>query len=47
MDSTSSADTTTLGGLLAICWQLKPEKGPKRLFVLVGVTGIEPVTSAV
>jgi predicted membrane channel-forming protein YqfA (hemolysin III family) len=42
-----SATTTTVGGLLAICWQPTPQRGRVRLFVLVGVTGIEPVTSAV
>jgi hypothetical protein len=38
---------TTLGGLLAICWQLGAGRGLRSPFVLVGVTGIEPVTSAV
>jgi hypothetical protein len=45
--NTFSATTTTVGGLLAICWQPMPQRGSWRLFVLVGVTGIEPVTSAV
>jgi hypothetical protein len=42
-----SATATTVGGLLAICWQQASQEGPKKAFVLVGVTGIEPVTSAV
>ena len=42
-----SAIATTVGGLLAVCWQLGSGRGPRRAFVLVGVTGIEPVTSAV
>jgi hypothetical protein len=37
----------TARGLLAICWQLGSGRGLKNLFALVGVTGIEPVTSAV
>ena len=41
-----SAKATTIGGLLAICWQAS-QQGPRKAFVLVGVTGIEPVTSAV
>jgi hypothetical protein len=42
-----SATPTTVGGLLAICWQSASQRGPRKAFVLVGVTGIEPVTSAV
>jgi hypothetical protein len=41
------ATATTVGGLLAICWQQATQQGPRKVFVLVGVTGIEPVTSAV
>jgi hypothetical protein len=37
----------TARGLLAICWQLGPGRGLTNLFVLVGVTGFEPVASAV
>jgi hypothetical protein len=37
----------TARGLLATCWQLGSGRGLRNLFVLVGVTGIEPVTSAV
>jgi hypothetical protein len=46
-DSAQSVFAPTAGGLLAICWQLGPGRGLASLFVLVGVTGIEPVTSAV
>jgi hypothetical protein len=42
-----SGIATTIGGLLAICWQQTSQRGSWRAFVLVGVTGIEPVTSAV
>jgi hypothetical protein len=42
-----SATATTVGGLLAICWQQTSQRGARKVFVLVGVTGIEPVTSAV
>jgi hypothetical protein len=42
-----SAPATTVGGLLAICWQPASQRGPRKAYVLVGVTGIEPVTSAV
>jgi hypothetical protein len=41
------ATATTLGGLLAICWQELSQQDPWKAFSLVGVTGIEPVTSAV
>jgi hypothetical protein len=47
LDSTQSASALTAGDLLAICWQPASQQGPGRAFVLVGVTGIEPVTSAV
>ena len=33
--------------LLAICWQPASQQGPRKASWLVGVTGIEPVTSAV
>jgi hypothetical protein len=46
-DSAQRVFAPTAGGLLAICWQLGPGRGLMSLFVLVGVTGIEPVTSAV
>jgi hypothetical protein len=41
------AAATTLGGLLAICWQPASQQDSRKAFVLVGVTGFEPVTSAV
>jgi hypothetical protein len=47
MGNALSTIATNVGGLLAICWQQASQQGPKRLFALVGVTGIEPVTSAV
>jgi hypothetical protein len=47
VDIIYSIGPATVRGLLAICWQSKQRHGPKRVFVLVGVTGIEPVTSAV
>jgi hypothetical protein len=34
-------------GLLAICWQQPSQRDAGNLFVLVGVTGFEPVASAV
>src|SRR4029450_2384838 len=42
-----STTATTVGGLLAICWQPASQQGPRKAFVLVGVTGFEPVASAV
>jgi hypothetical protein len=42
-----SAIATTVSGLLAICWQQASQQGPRKAFVLVGVTGFEPVASAV
>jgi hypothetical protein len=42
-----SATVTTVRGLLAICWQPASQQGPRKAFVLVGVTGFEPVTFAV
>jgi hypothetical protein len=36
-----------VGGLLTICWQRASQRSLRNPFVLVGVTGIEPVTSAV
>jgi hypothetical protein len=47
MANASGATATTVGGLLAICWRLGSGRGLRNPFVLVGVTGIEPVTSAV
>jgi hypothetical protein len=47
MASASSDETATYRGLLATCWQPSRRRWRKRLYVLVGVTGIEPVTSAV
>jgi hypothetical protein len=37
----------TPGGLLGMCWQQAPDGARGMLFVLVGVTGFEPVASAV
>ena len=45
--SKPTIDAPTAGGLLAICWQLALQQGRAKAFVLVGVTGIEPVASAV
>jgi hypothetical protein len=41
------ATDTTIGGLLAIYWQPASQQSPGKAFVLVGVTGFEPVASAV
>ena len=46
-DSAQSVLVPTSSGLLAICWQLASQRGPRKAFVLVGVTGFEPVASAV
>jgi hypothetical protein len=42
-----SASANTTGGALAICWQQASQQGSRKVFVLVGVTGFEPVASAV
>jgi hypothetical protein len=47
MGNALRSTATTVSGLLAICWQQASRRGPRKAFVLVGVTGIEPVTSAV
>jgi hypothetical protein len=46
MSNAWGATATTDSGLLAICWQ-PAQQGLGKAFVLVGVTGFEPVASAV